>query len=181
MKINDTFCTATLVLTSLFSILFTVEQKNTAESVILEDLKLKKIDRSVSFTVILNPDLFMTSDSLEKDLKSILIKFKYAKIIIIGPIGSTYTLWPKSTVLTPALHSTSLSKLLIHLYSEKRFFNECSTNYPETPGIPLFFFGFGTGVYSLLLFLCSDYLNMPWLSARSVTVCAVNGVFTLRR
>ena len=168
-------------LTSSSSSPLTDREKDITKSMVLDELEMKKIDRSVSFTLILNPDLFMTSNSLEKELKSILIKFKYAKIIIIGPLGSTNTLWPQSTVLTPALHSTSLSTLLQHLYNENRFFNEFSTKYTDTPGIPVFFFGFGTGVYSLLMFLCSDYLSMPWLSARSVTVCAVNGVFKLKR
>ena len=83
----------------------------------------KKMNRMVCFTLIVIPDLFTTSKCLQEELQAVLVKYPHAKIVIIGLPGGTKTLYPEKLLLTPALHSTAILKILCHLYEEKRIFS----------------------------------------------------------
>ena len=140
-----------------------------------------KINRMSAFTLIVIPNLFMTINTVENETKIILVKYPYAKIIIIGLPGSPKTIWPTEIKLTPTLHSTAIQKILNFLYEEKRFFSDYEKKVGDGPEEPVFFLGFGTGVFCLLKYLTEKVPFLPWLVGRVRCVCAVNGVIRLTR
>ena len=155
--------------------------------------------RQAPFCLVVIPDICMTLDSTEIELKPISIKFPSASIIIIGLPGSPGTVWPRGTSLSPELHSNAITKILNYLQNENRIFSHGSsglgerkrgrekTTETDTDGgrirfdDPMLLLGFGIGGHSLLNFVATSLSATPLMANSMKCVILVNAVFTLSR
>lgn len=134
----------------------------------------QKVDRWVSFTLIIIPDLFSTLDSLQNHLEGILVKYPLARLIFVGLPGLPHTTWPEGWVLNSDLHSRSIAKLLVYLKKEGRIGGSNSSE-------PVFMMGFGLGAYSLSRFIVNFLPGMSWLESRLKVVSFVNGILKFNK
>jgi hypothetical protein len=117
----------------------------------LTDGEGKKLDRWLSFTLIVVPDLFMTLDTLQKYLQQILVKYPLARLILIGLTGLPNTSWPQDWTLNPDLHAMSIAKLITHLKKTDRL--------SPLRGEPIFLMGIGSGSYPLTRYVIAYLLS----------------------
>eukprot|EP01038_Epipyxis_sp_PR26KG_P004789 gene4789-6716_t len=132
--------------------------------------------RSLPFTLVLIPDLFMTLDTMQSSFQSLLTKYPFAKIVLIGLPGLPNTTWPKGWILNSDLHSRSIAKCLQHLLSKKIILSTNATIVQENSNEPVFMFGFGTGSYSLSRFISLYLPQLPRLEHHVRSVGLVNGL-----
>lgn len=123
-----------------------------------------------SFTLVFIPDLFMTLDTLQSHYESLLLKYPYAQLLLIGLPGLPSTVWPNNWVLNSDLQSRAIAKLVQHLVSTQRIHQ---SSWSEAP---IFFLGFGTGVYTLSRFVAKFLPNIPEVNKRTRAICMINGL-----
>jgi hypothetical protein len=100
------------------------------ESVPLSE-ELPSFPSSSPFTLVVVPDLFMTLDTLQSLLKALLVKYPFARLVLVGLPGLPNTIWPSDCKLSPDLQARGINRLLIHLHSTYRMY---SGNHSSTTG-----------------------------------------------
>jgi chemotaxis protein histidine kinase CheA len=145
------------------------EEKNThLPAQFNEDVGTHHKDRFVAFTLIVFPTLFSSLETLQHQLEQILVKYPWARIVLVGYPGMPNTAWPEGWILNTDLHSRTVLKLLQHLHVERRL--------SAIAGEPVFLMGLGTGCVCMARFV-SEYLpRIRWLKGRVKVVCTVNGM-----
>jgi hypothetical protein len=131
-----------------------------------------------AFTLVLIPDMFMTLDTLQATFESLLFKYPYAQLVLVGLPGLPNTVWPRGWVLNSDLHARAIAKLLLHLQSAGRLaFGDCDA--AAAARVPLFFMSLGSSSVCLSRFASLFLPSLPELHHRARAVCMVNGLLML--
>jgi multidrug efflux pump subunit AcrA (membrane-fusion protein) len=123
------------------------------------------------FVLVVIPDLFMTLESMHIQMKDLLISYPYAKIVLVGLPGMPNTVYPEGWILNADLHSKCIAKLLDYLQRKEKFKDDD----------PVYFMGFGSGVYYLSKFISEISPDIGWLKYRIKVVCIVNGMLKFNK
>jgi hypothetical protein len=124
----------------------------------------------VTFTIVVIPDLFMTTDTMGAYLDPIVQKYPLARIVLVGLPGLPYTHWPRGWVLNADLHARSIAVLLNHLKTSNN-----TALWSPIPDEPVVFMAFGTGMQSLSRFVYQLLPAMTWLQPHVHAIISVNG------
>ena len=130
----------------------------------------------VTFTIVVVPDLFMTTDTMKTYLDPIIQRYPLARIVLVGLPGLPYTHWPRGWVLNSDLHAKSIAVLLNHLKMSGN-----SSMWSPVPDEPVVFMAFGTGMLSLSRFIAQLLPAMSWLRPHVHAVISVNGYSKLSK
>ena len=133
-----------------------------------QDQDTKLLDRFVAFTLVVFPNLFSSLDTLQAQLQPLLVKFPWARIVLVGLPGLPNTAWPEGWVLNTDLYSRCTVKLMQFLKSERKL--------SSIGGEPIFFMGIGTGCISMAHFAVHFVPRLAWMKSRVKVVCTVNGM-----
>lgn len=124
-------------------------------------------DDKRGFTLVVVPDLFMTLESLKKNLEEILQSYPFSRLVFVGLPGSPNTMWRQGWTLNSDFNARCIAKLLQHLEKEKRL---------GRPDDPMFLMGIGSGLVSLARFISLYLPELPWLRRRIKSLVSVNGM-----
>lgn len=142
-----------------------------ADKIIHDGMEEEGKDKKwVTFTIVVIPDLFMTTDTMGTYLDPIVQKYPLARIVLVGLPGLPYTHWPRGWVLNADLHARSIAVLLNHLKTSDNV-----NMWSPVPDEPVVFMAFGTGVQSLSRFIYQLLPAMTWLQPHVHAVISVNG------
>jgi len=119
------------------------------------------------FTLVVLPDLFMTLESLKKNLEEILQSYPFSRLVFVGLPGSPNTMWRQGWTLNSDFNARCIARLLQHLEKEKRL---------GSPDDPMFLMGIGSGLVSLARFISLYLPELPWLRRRIKSLVIVNGM-----
>lgn len=123
------------------------------------------------FILVVIPDLFMTLEAMYRQIKDLLISYPYAKIVLVGLPGMPNTVYPEGWILNADLHSKCIAKLLDYLQTKGKFKDED----------PVFFMGFGSGVYYLSKFISEIAPDIGWLKTRIKVIFIINGMLKFNK
>jgi hypothetical protein len=152
----------------------TFDEGSGTSKTVAVDISQKSVkDRFVAFTLIVFPTIFSSLETLQHQLQQILIKYPWARIVLVGYPGLPNTAWPEGWVLNTDLHSRTVVKLMQHLHIERRL--------SSIPGEPIFLLGLGTGCVCMARFV-ADYLpRIKWMKGRVKVMCTVNGMLNFSK
>lgn len=143
-----------------------------------------KIKPRQRLTLVVVPDISMTLDTLEEALQPLTHSLPFIRIVLVGLIGMTNSVWPEQWILNSDLQSMCLFQLISYLNTSQTLFFTLNNKKNETGDSEkdkefenidennnnnsLLFLGFGWGGYYVIKCLTNYLNNFPSTLTNSI-------------